>query len=84
MVEPQPLLPARDTARRELAHRHASGIDVRLLWNPATDSLVVDVRDLAGTSFRLAPAPDRALEAFNHPFAQRGAAFPGDAAGEEE
>ena len=56
-------------SRRELAHRSANGIDIQLLWNPATDSLVVDVRDIAGPSIRLPAAPDKALDVFNHPFA---------------
>ena len=55
--------------RRELAHRSSSGIDVHLAWNPATDSLVVNVRDLAGPLFTLAVAPEKALDVFNHPFA---------------
>ena len=56
-------------SRRELAHRSSDGIDVHLLWNPATDSLVVDVRELSGQAFRLAAAPDKAFDVFNHPFA---------------
>ncbi len=55
--------------RRELAHRSSNGIDVQLLWNPSTDSLVVDVRDIAGSFLRVAAAPDKAFDVFNHPFA---------------
>ncbi len=55
--------------RRELAHRATDGLDVHLLWNPATDSVVVDVRDVAGSLLRVAAAPDKALDVFNHPFA---------------
>jgi hypothetical protein len=83
MFAAHPLHVARDLHRCELAHRRSSGIDVRLLWNPLTDSLVVDVHDIAGRAFRLAPSPDRALDAFNHPFAQPGAVNAGDAAEEE-
>ena len=75
MSAPHPLHTIRDLHRRELAHRSSSGIDVRLLWNPLTDSLVVDVRDIAGPAFRLSTAPEQALDAFNHPYAQPGAVY---------
>jgi hypothetical protein len=83
MFEPHPLYCIRDLYRRELAHRRSSGVDVRLLWNPLTDSLVVDVRDIAGPTFRLTPSPDRALDAFNHPFAQPGAVYADEPAEEK-
>ena len=55
---------------RELASRENDGIHVLLLWHPAENALTVAVEDLrAGDRFRLAVAPDRALEAFYHPFA---------------
>jgi hypothetical protein len=55
---------------RELAHRSADGIDVRLWWDSVADLLTVRVFDRkAGTRF-VVPAPrDSALEVFNHPFA---------------
>jgi len=55
--------------RRELAHRSSSGVDVHLFWNPTTDSLVVDVRDLRGPLFELVAPHDKALDVFDHPFA---------------
>ena len=58
--------------RRELAHRSSSGVDVQLLWNPTTDSLVVDVRDLRGPLFELTAPHEKALDVFDHPFAYWG------------
>jgi hypothetical protein len=41
-----------------------------LLWHPANHELTVSVEDIrAGDRFQLAVPPDRALDAFNHPFA---------------
>jgi hypothetical protein len=55
---------------RELAARHSDGVHVVLLWYPRDDSVTVSVEDSrAGSRFQLAVAPDRALDAFNHPFA---------------
>jgi hypothetical protein len=55
---------------RELAARESDGIVVRLLWHPRENAVTVSVEDArAGHSFELAVARDRALEAFNHPFA---------------
>jgi hypothetical protein len=55
---------------RELAARDNDGISVRLLWHPRENALAVSVEDArAGDSFHLAVAPDRALDAFYHPFA---------------
>lgn len=55
---------------RELAARESDGLQVALHWHPDENSLTVSVEDVrAGNSFRLAVAPDRALDAFNHPFA---------------
>jgi hypothetical protein len=48
----------------------SDGIHVLLLWNPDENALTVSVEDArAGDRFQLAVAPDRALEAFYHPFA---------------
>jgi hypothetical protein len=56
---------------RELAARDSDGISVRLLWHPHENVLTVSVEDTrAGDRFQLAVAPDRALDAFYHPFAQ--------------
>jgi len=54
---------------RELAAREGDGIQVTLLWHPVGNALTVSVEDTrAGRGFRLAVAPDRALDAFNHPY----------------
>ena len=55
---------------RELAARENDGIHVLLLWDPRDDALTVLVEDSrVGDHFQLAVAPDRALDAFYHPFA---------------
>jgi hypothetical protein len=55
---------------RELAARESNGIHVLLLWCPDEDSVSVSVEDARfGGRFQLAVAPDRALDAFYHPFA---------------
>ena len=55
---------------RELAARESDGIHVVLLWHPGEIALTVSVEDeRVGERFRLAVAPDRALDAFYHPFA---------------
>ena len=55
---------------RELAAREGDGICVLLLWDPQEGALTVSVEDdRRGGSFELAVAPDRALDAFYHPFA---------------
>ena len=54
---------------RELAARESNGIHVLLLWHPDADALTVSVEDArVGDHFQLAVAPDRALDAFYHPF----------------
>ena len=55
---------------RELAVRESDGLHVRLLWHPGEHALTVSVEDVrVGDRLRLAVAPDRALDAFYHPFA---------------
>jgi hypothetical protein len=55
---------------RELAARESDGIRVLLLWHPDENALTVSVEDAyVGDRFRLEVAPERALEAFYHPFA---------------
>ena len=55
---------------RELAARDTDGIHVLLLWHPDENALTVSVEDArVGDRFQLAVAPDRALDAFYHPFA---------------
>ncbi len=60
------------TARqtRELAARESDGIHVLLLWHPRENTLTVSVEDARlGDRFQLAVPPERALDAFYHPFA---------------
>ena len=58
---------------RELAARQSDGIHVLLLWHPEENTVTVLVEDArAGDRFLLAVAPDRALDAFYHPFAYPG------------
>jgi hypothetical protein len=55
---------------RELAARESEGISVRLLWHPLENAVTVSVEDArGGDGFQLAVAPERALDAFHHPFA---------------
>ena len=55
---------------RELAARESEGINVVLLWHPDDNALTVSVEDTRSDQrFQLTVAPDRALDAFNHPFA---------------
>jgi hypothetical protein len=55
---------------RELAARESDGIYVLLLWHPGEHAITVSVEDdRQGDRFQLAVAPDRALDAFYHPFA---------------
>jgi hypothetical protein len=54
----------------ELAVRESDGIHVLLLWHPGANALTVTVEDArVGDRFQLAVAPDRALDAFYHPYA---------------
>jgi len=56
---------------RELAARENDGISVRLLWHPRENAVTVSVEDArVGDCFEFAVAPERALDAFYHPFAQ--------------
>ena len=58
------------TESRELAARESDGIHVLLLWHPRENAVTVTVEDArVGDRFQLEVAPDRALDAFYHPFA---------------
>ncbi len=60
----------------ELDARAGDGIDVRLFWYPATDTVAVSVVDTTHEqAFELLVDAGEALEAFHHPFAY--AAFQG-------
>jgi hypothetical protein len=55
---------------RELAARESDGINVVLFWHPDENALTVSVEDArVGDRFQLAVSPERALDAFYHPFA---------------
>jgi len=62
------------TEYRELDHRLADGIDVRMLWNAGEDRVVVLVDDArTGEAFTIDVRPgDSALDVFRHPFAYAG------------
>lgn len=56
--------------RLELVARHAVGVQVQLLWDPACDELAVRVVDTRTQELREFPvAADEALAAFRRPFA---------------
>ncbi|MFL5942446.1 MAG: hypothetical protein ACJ75L_04180 [Gaiellaceae bacterium] len=62
--------------RRELALRVSGGIEVALYWSPFDNSTTVEVWDAAcEETVVLAVPPERALEAFYHPFGQLTASF---------
>ncbi len=55
---------------RELAARDNDGVHVQLLWHPDANALTVLVEDARdGDRFQIAVAPERARDAFYHPFA---------------
>jgi len=54
---------------RELAHRVNDGLEVTLLWHPATDELKVCVCDQRrGAYFEIRPERHLALDVFYHPY----------------
>jgi hypothetical protein len=55
---------------RELAHRSSDGIDVTLFWSFKSDDITVEVVDRGMDNvFYLPVGRDRALDAFDHPYA---------------
>ena len=55
---------------RELAARVSDGLHVLLLWHSDENAVTVSVEDeRVGDRFHVAVEPDRALDAFYHPFA---------------
>ena len=55
---------------RELSFREGDGIQVQLLWIPATNAVTVIVSDTrTGESFEIDAPPAKALDVFRHPFA---------------
>ena len=66
--------PATDDASgapaRELAQRRSGDVVVLLLWHPESDRIELCVLDLAtAVSVHVDVAPDKALDAFDHPYA---------------
>ena len=58
------------TPARELAAHRRDGIHDRLLWHPDENTFTASTEDARHRNrFQLAVAPDRAREAFYHPFA---------------
>jgi hypothetical protein len=54
----------------ELDGRHSAGIDVQLLWDRLTHTLTVVAYDeKTDETVEIEVEPDRALDAFRHPFA---------------
>jgi len=56
---------------RELAERSSSGTRVRLLWLQGTRKLWIEVRE-PDRVVAIPVQPDRALDAFHHPYAYAG------------
>jgi hypothetical protein len=65
------MTPSTATTTRELAHRRNDGLDIRLLWDSATDRVLVALNDAkTGEGFEVTVGPgERALDVFHHPFA---------------
>jgi hypothetical protein len=60
----------RQFGRQELAHRTGDGIEVTLFWCSVDDSLAVQVVDQYSEDvFEVAVSQDRAVFAYNHPYA---------------
>jgi hypothetical protein len=58
---------------RELAERASSGTRVRLLWREGTRQLWVEVRERGmDQALAIVVPPERALDAFHHPYAYAG------------
>jgi hypothetical protein len=66
-------------AGRELAQRLSGSDEVLLVWHPEVDRVEVSVRDVVtGAGFHVEVAPDKAIDAFYHPYAYAAAAARGD------
>jgi hypothetical protein len=58
------------TKRRELARRASGGVEIALYWSPSDDSTSLEIFVAAtAETITLGVAQERALDAFNHPFA---------------
>ena len=59
-----------DLSRRELAERVTGDLEVTLYWSPRDDSISVEVyQPSTDETITFRVAPERALDAFYHPFA---------------
>ena len=57
--------------RRELARRVSGGTEVALYWNPDDDTTSIEIwQPDSELTLQFHVRPDRALDAFYHPFAQ--------------
>ena len=55
---------------RELAHRRSANLEVTLLWHRRSRRVWISIYDFANDEQRAVLVPhDRALDAFNHPYA---------------
>jgi hypothetical protein len=54
---------------RELAARASNGTQVRLFWRQGTKLLWVEVREPDDRVLAIPVRPERALDAFHHPYA---------------
>jgi hypothetical protein len=56
---------------RELDHRMSGGLEIRLLWDARENSTIVELRHgvLGDLPLQFEVPPERALDAFRHPFA---------------
>jgi hypothetical protein len=55
---------------RELAQRTAGHVEITLYWDAGGDEVMVELIDRGGgASFQIFVEPDRALDAFHHPYA---------------
>jgi hypothetical protein len=57
---------------RELGERSSNGTHVRLLWRQGTSQLWVGVREADERVLAIGVQPERALDAFHHPYAHAG------------
>jgi hypothetical protein len=59
-----------DPFARELARRVSGDLEITLYWNPVDDSVSVEIYHFStDVTIAVAVPPDRALDAFHHPFA---------------
>ena len=55
---------------RELAGRKTGAVEIALLWNMVTDSLLVSVKDaITDAEFQLVVDAAEAMDVFHHPYA---------------